>query len=75
MAGQPDVHQAGDHHRDAEHPSGGQERKGQKVARHPRGDETRGSAQAGGRAEHVSTGRDGPEPKKHDDCDVNELIR
>lgn len=29
MAGQPDVHQASDHHCDSKHPAGGQEREDQ----------------------------------------------
>ncbi len=53
MAGQSDVNQAGDHHSDTEHPSGGQEREGEEVAHHLRGHETRGSPQTGGNTKHL----------------------
>lgn len=63
MAGQPDVHQAGDHHGDAEHPSGGQERQGEEVSHHLRGDEARGEPQTGGHTEHLTARGDGEEAK------------
>lgn len=56
MAGQSDVDQAGDHHGDTEHPSGGQERQSEEVPHHLRGDETHGDAQTGGGAKHLRAG-------------------
>lgn len=64
MAGQSDVHQAGDHHSDTEHPSGGQERKGEEVPHHLRGYETRGDPQTGGRTKHLNTTEMGRSQRK-----------
>lgn len=63
VAGQSHVDQAGDHHGDAEHPPGGQERQGEEVPHDLRGNETHGHAQAGGGSEHLRAGREGEEPK------------
>lgn len=57
VAGQSHVDQAGDHHGDAEHPPGGQERQGEEVPHNLRGDETSGQTQAGGSSQHLRAGR------------------
>lgn len=68
MAGQSDVDQAGDHHGDAEHPSGGQEREGEEVPHHLRGHEAGREPHTGDRTEHLSAGE---KPKKNgDNCDA-----
>lgn len=59
MAGQSDVDQAGDHHSDAEHPSGGQEREGEEVPHHLRGYETLGKPQTGEHRKHLRAGDTG----------------
>lgn len=64
VAGQSDVDQAGDHHRDTEHPSGGQEREGEEVPHYLRGDEARGNPQTGGHTEHLSSGETGRSQRK-----------
>lgn len=51
MAGQSHVDQAGDHHGDPEHPTGGQEQEGEEVAHHLRGHEARGELKTGDRTE------------------------
>lgn len=69
MAGQSDVDQAGDHHGDAEHPSGGQEREGEEVPHHLRGHEADGEPHTGDCTEHLSAGE---KPKRNgDNCDTS----
>lgn len=53
MAGQSHVDQAGDHHGDTEHPSGGQEREGEEVPHHLRGYEACGNSQTGVSTKHL----------------------
>lgn len=57
VAGQSHVDQAGDHHGDSEHPSGGQEWQGEKVPYNLRGNETHGHAQTGGSSQNLSASR------------------
>lgn len=64
MAGQSDVDQAGDHHGDTEHPSGGQEREGEEVPHYLRGYETCGNPQTGGHTKHLSAGETGRSQRK-----------
>lgn len=55
VAGQSHVDQAGDHHGDSEHPSGGQERQGEEIPHDLRGNETHGQAETGGCSQHLRT--------------------
>lgn len=64
MAGQSDGDQAGDHHSDTEHPSGGQEWEDEEVSHYLRGYETSGNPQTGGHTEHLSAGETGPSQRK-----------
>lgn len=75
VAGQSDVNQAGDHHRDTEHPSGGQEREGEEVPHYLWGDETCGSPQAGGHTEHLSSGETRRSQRQTESrCETGELV-
>lgn len=57
MARQSHVDQAGDHHSDPEHPTGGQEQEGEEVAHHLRGHEARGELKTGDHTETPQCGR------------------
>lgn len=63
-AGLSDGNQAGDHHGDTEHPSGGQDREDEEVSHNLRGYETRGNPPTGGHTKRLSAGGDGMKPKK-----------
>ena len=64
MAGQSHVDQAGDHHSDAEHPSGGQEQEGEEISHHLRGYETCGNSKTGGHTKQLSAGETGRSQRK-----------
>lgn len=64
MAGQSHGDQAGDHHGDAEHPSGGQEREGEEVPHHLRSYEAYGNSETGVSTKHLRAGEKLRKPKK-----------